>query len=168
MSHEHEPNPAERFFIHLGEMKINFDPLTGFAFSHDKPKYDHLYLVLKGTLERPEECLYVFRKVFDHHGVEFDDVMEAMIEAGFGVIPQGKPTDSDKKVYKAWKSHNQLDKPIRIIPTDSPAEPSQELVHVPTPEADELTVYGNTKERRIKLNAEFIAFLIETNRGHLL
>jgi hypothetical protein len=171
MSHEKQPTPEERFFIHLGEMKINFDNLSGFAFTHKKKKYDHLYVLLKGTLDEPEETLWVFRKVFESYGVEFDDVTQSMAEEGFGVIPQGQPTESDMKAYEAWRAKKQPDKPIRIIPPDAqeaPSEPSKELVHVPTPQAPELTEYGGTKERRIELNAEFIAYLIETNRGHLL
>jgi hypothetical protein len=161
-------------FLHLGELKITFIKERGFGFTHDEPKHDHIYIVVDGTSDQPDKCLFLFRELFEHHGVDMDEFLEYMKENEFYVRAKKEATPTDLEMYEYWIEDGKTDRPL-LITVDKEDEPEgaengsgKELVRVLTPQAPELTVYGPTMERHLKLEAEFIAYLIETNRGHLL
>lgn len=181
---EHEPiEPQEtKITFNLGKHTFEFDPVNDnpkvFKMG-DEPHYNDYFVFVSNWVNgEPAQGFIFFRELFDFHNIDFDELVEYFKDEGVPILKQDEPDEQDTVVYEAWANGNPT-LPLRLSFVGEPDEsggetagteevPSKEVVHIPTPEAPELIEYGPTKEKSIQSHAEFIAYLIETNRGHLL
>lgn len=128
---EREPQDP-KFYIDIGEHKLECTPENTFAYLYDDDKYDHVFIKTRED-EEVMHGYHLFRHVI---GDKFDALIIRMIQDGFMVNSEEEMTETDLNAYK------------RSLP---------DYYELKDPEEG----WGNTKRDKAQKWGKFVAYLAE-------
>lgn len=173
--HEQEPQSFHITF-NLGSHTFEFDPELSApkVFKMKEQNHHDYFLYISEYVNgQPTKALVFFRELFSYHDIDFDELIDFFSDENIPIKEQDEPDEADKHLYGAWSKSQKRLPLVVLLANETDDEPTEEPEEIPLDEngnqiAPELTTYGNTKERKIENYTEFIAYLIEHNRGDLL
>ncbi len=92
---EREPTKEPKFFLDLGERKLECRPENTLGFLYEEPKFDHIFFITENH-EETMNGFFIFRATL---GPKFNDVIHYMINNGYSVENMEEMSENDLNAY---------------------------------------------------------------------